>query len=168
MLAAESPDGQFESYIRSGKVAAPEGEVSGRTRTDHAFIECRDAAVAALLARLSGVRAQGLASGDRGVRISRPKGYAPPPGGDPFPVAVPVELLDALGVDPDNNPRNADGTTLTAAQMSAVTGQKRGGIPARRLCVSTVRHPRPLRPGLPDDRIGHRWIRTPPTRVWPV
>ena len=46
---AESPDGQFESYIRSSKVAAPEGEVSGRTRTDHAFIECRDAAVAALL-----------------------------------------------------------------------------------------------------------------------
>ena len=129
ILLAESPDGQFESYIRSGKVAAPEGEVSGRTRTDHAFIECRDAAVAALLARLSGVRAQGLASGDRGVRISRPKGYAPLPGGDPFPVAVPVELLDALGVDPDNNPRNADGTTLTAAQMSAVTGQKRGGIP---------------------------------------
>ena len=70
ILLAESPDGQFESYIRSGKVAAPEGEVSGRTRTDHAFIECRDAAVAALLARLSGVRAQGLASGDRGVRIS--------------------------------------------------------------------------------------------------
>ena len=85
--------------------------------------------MAAFLARLSGVRAQGLASGDRGVRISRPKGYAPLPGGDPFPVAVPVELLDALGVDPDNNPRNADGTTLTAAQMSAVTGQKRGGIP---------------------------------------
>ena len=42
---------------------------------------------------------------------------------------MPVELLDALGVDPDNNPRNADGTTPTAAQMSAVTGQKRGGIP---------------------------------------
>ena len=95
----------------------------------------------------------------------RPKGYAPLPGGDPFPVAVPVELLDALGVDPDNNPRNADGTTLTAAQMSAVTGQKRGGIPPGDYVCRTVRHPRPLRPGLPYDGIGHCWSRTPPTRL---
>ena len=108
--------------------------MSGRTRTDHAFIECRDAAVAALLARLSGVRAQGLASGDRGVRISRPKGYAPLPGGDPFPVAVPVELLDALGVDPDNNPRNADGTTLTAAQMSQSQDKTRRHPPGDYVC----------------------------------
>ena len=44
ILLAESPDGQFESYIRSGKVAAPEGEVSPKDENGprvHRVPRCR-------------------------------------------------------------------------------------------------------------------------------
>ena len=103
-LTEALPDGAAKGLcdgapITSGRCCAPVGITDTRNRTDHAFIECRDASVASTLAMFSGIPAVGIAAGAKGLRISRPKGYVAPPGGDKAAADVPLEVLRALGVD---------------------------------------------------------------------
>ncbi|KAH8054227.1 hypothetical protein JL722_8958 [Aureococcus anophagefferens] len=104
--------------IASARVCAPSGSVEGpanRQRTDHAFVECRDADVASTLVRFNGMPASGIVSDKHnGIRINRPKGYAPPPGGDVCPVDISPEISEALGLKPQHP---VGGGAAAAAQL---------------------------------------------------
>ena len=104
--------------ITSARVCAPSGSVEGpanRQRTDHAFVECRDADVASTLVRFNGMPASGIVSDKHnGIRINRPKGYAPPPGGDVCPVDISPEISEALGLKPQHP---VGGGAAAAAQL---------------------------------------------------
>ena len=49
--------------ICQGRVCPPIGVVDSRTRTDHAFLECKDAKVASTLVRFNGIPAAGIRAG---------------------------------------------------------------------------------------------------------
>ncbi|KAJ8607278.1 hypothetical protein CTAYLR_009533 [Chrysophaeum taylorii] len=116
--------------IVSGRACSPIGESRGRT--DHAFIECSNADVASTLCLLNGIPAVGIAAGTKAMlRISRPKGFVPPPRGDRSAITIPVEVLQALGIDPATGVPSFDAALSAAQQHSELLASAQLGVADR-------------------------------------